>query len=177
MQTGMSTMANGKMTKHMVKVFTLILMEHNTMENGLKTDNLEKDLNVGLMVPPIEELMLMEKSMVQVTLPGQIRANSRDSLSTTILMDKASICGMMDARMKEAGKTTKWKVKGSSPGQMVANMWVTMLMTKKRAMEYSHGLMVVNTMVNGEMVSRMVSVCTQFKMEKAKKEDGSQENE
>ena len=50
-------------------------------------------------------------------------------------------------------------------------------MIKRRATEYSHGLMVVNTTVNGAMVNRTVSVCTQYRMERANKEDGSKGKE
>ena len=52
----MSMMVLGLMIKHMVMVFTDILMEPNTKENGKKTNSMVRVLKLGLMVLSMKAL-------------------------------------------------------------------------------------------------------------------------
>ena len=177
MQMVMFMMEIGLMIKHTDLVFTVILMELNTKANGKKTSNMVMVLKHGQMVQDIKVNTFKERNTVKDNSHGLMEAPLLDSLSITILKDKANTTGLTVENSMDPGKTIKWKVVVFSPGLMAEDTRVTTSMTKKKDKDLSIGQTVENMKVAGKMVNNTELVPTHPPAEKPSKENGKKEKD
>ena len=124
----MYTRVNGKMIRHMEKVSTLMLMDQDMKENGLKTNNMVLVLKDGLMVHLMKGNIHKEKNMERENSHGQIIVHIQEISLITIFMEMVFTNGQMAEFFLEHGETIKWKDMVHSHGQMEENMLVNMSM-------------------------------------------------
>lgn len=106
-----------------------MLMDPGMRAIGMKISNMDMGLRDGLMVHHMKECINQVRSMVVVNLPGQMGVHSQGNSLTIILMELASMSGLMGEYSMESGKIIKWKGMEHSHGLMEEDMLDSMLMT------------------------------------------------
>lgn len=84
-RTAMSTTANGRTTKRMDMVYTLIWTELPTRASGAKISSTERDSKLGLMALRTTEHTNMARNTAKVCSPGQMEADTK-AISMTIIL-------------------------------------------------------------------------------------------
>jgi hypothetical protein len=95
MQMVMFIKETGKMIKPMDKDFITILMEPDMKENGLKINNMDMELKLGLMVLNISEIIIWVENMEKENFYGLMEALMRESFRITIFMEMVLTAGLM----------------------------------------------------------------------------------
>jgi hypothetical protein len=83
------------MIKHMVMVFTAILMVQDMKENGKKISNTVWVLRLGQMAPNSKDNMSKERNMVKVHLLGLMDLLTQDNSLRIIFKEMENITGLM----------------------------------------------------------------------------------
>ena len=91
----MFMMDTGLMIKHMVTVFTAILMELDMKENGKKISNTEMDLKPGQMAQNSVDNTSKERNTEKVLSLGLTDLLTLDNLLRTTFKEMESITGLM----------------------------------------------------------------------------------
>lgn len=94
---------NGRMTRLMVTESTCTQMELNTRVLGKKTNSMEKERKLGLMVHVILEIMWKEKKMEMVNSSGLMNQLMMVSSRIIIFMAKAFMYGQIKGGMRVNG--------------------------------------------------------------------------
>jgi len=90
--------------------------------NGKKTDKMEMVLRHGLTVHDMKVNTDKVKSMVKVTLFGQMDLDTMENSLTTTFREQEFMSGLMADDSKGLGKTTKWTEKEFLTGQIKGGM-------------------------------------------------------
>lgn len=128
---------------------TSILMELDTKEIGLKTNNTVKAQKCGLTVLFTKEIISKVKKTEKGLSTGLMGPPIMACSWTTISMELVPTPGLTSDNLSEHGKTIKCTAKVNLLGLMGASTKVNTQTIEKKAMEYSRGLMVENMMEHG----------------------------
>ena len=102
---------NGKMTKLMDSVNTLILMELSTKDTGLMINNMVKERKSGQMVHSMKVTINLVRKMEEESSCGLIGLHTMVTSSTTIFTVKENTNGLMVVNTKDIGLTVSNTVK------------------------------------------------------------------
>ena len=126
-----STRANGRMTKLMVRVSTCIQMAHSMLEIGMKISSMGREQRLGPMEPYLKEPMPMVKNTVKEVSLGPTIAHTPDLLLKTILKVMVFTIGVTEESTRVTGKLTRWKAKAYSLGLMAVDTRVPTSTTRR----------------------------------------------
>jgi hypothetical protein len=118
----------GRMTRLTGMGSTLMWMDLDTKGSGSKINSTAWELRGGLMVHPMRDYMLTERSMEEASSHGLMQALSLETSSIIISMVQVYMNGLTEGSSMEIGSIIKWK-----------------------DMAHSHGLMEESTLANTSM--------------------------
>ena len=145
--------------------------------NGKKTDKMEMVLRHGLTVHDMKVNTDKVKSMVKVTLFGQMDLDTMENSLTTTFREQEFMSGLMADDSKGLGKTTKWTEKEFLTGQIKGGMQENIKTIKKKATVTSLGQTDDNIKAVGSMENSMEKEYTSHQQEKSEKDFGKMESE
>ncbi len=149
MQMETFTMDNGKTTKLMDSVNTLILMEPSTKDTGLMINSMDKERKSGQMVQSMKVTINSERKTALESFYGLINLHTLVTSWTTTFMVMVNTNGLMEESSLVTGFVIRCMVKVSLLGQMAENIMETTTTIRSRVTEYSPGQMAGSTMVLG----------------------------
>lgn len=107
---------NGRMTKLREKESTLMLMELNTKDSGIRISSMDLGNKFGWMGQCTKEIMKKGRSMEREYLSGLMAQYMRETSIVIASMGRECTDGAMGGNTKENGRITECTIRGSLNG-------------------------------------------------------------